>query len=119
MHSEKPLPHLKRYLKLYPGPDDAEGYPTFNILDPVSAQYYKIEWEQSVIFQSYRPGMTATELRDRINSASTFEVTTQDIEGFFKELTELGLLEIPKSSDQVSQDNANTTSIVNDLGADK
>lgn len=95
------LPRFRRDLKLYQGPDAEDGSPTYNLYDPISAQYFQIGWAESLIFQHLRPGMTAGRLISEIEKRAPIKVTLAEIEGFFLEAAQLNLLESKRQSDQI------------------
>ena len=98
---EYPLPHLRQDIKFYRGPDEADGSPTFNLYDPVIAKYYKISWGEATILQQLRPGMTATQLAAAVNKVATFNVTPEEINGFFLDASRNNLLASRRASEDV------------------
>lgn len=101
INPNSPLPQIRKDLHLYKGPIDVDGSPTYNIFDPIKAQYYKINWEQSLILQNLRPGITLTELCHEINTETTTKVTPELIKEFFEHALSFDLLDIQKSADQL------------------
>ena len=41
-HAEPPLPRLRDDLKLFDGPADRDGAPTWTVYDPVRNRYFRI-----------------------------------------------------------------------------
>lgn len=101
---DKPLPHLRRDIKIYRGPDELDGSPTYNCLDPVKAQYYKISWAEFVILEHLRPGITLNELTADLNQHSTLKVTAEEVVGFFEEAGKNNLLDLRRSSEELDKE---------------
>ncbi len=102
IQNDRPLPQFRKDLQLYKGPDEIDGSPTYNLFDPVRAQYYKVSWSEALILQHLRPGMTPDDLLKEINSTSTLKITAGDIQFFFEDALRHHLLAVPRSSDQVA-----------------
>lgn len=96
---ESPLAPFRKELKLYRGPDETDGRPTFNLYDPIRSKYFKINWEQSIIFQYFRGGMNAKEIAKIVSEHSTARLEDEDILAFFEGMGKAGLLDIPKTGD--------------------
>jgi putative peptide zinc metalloprotease protein len=97
-------PSFRKDLKLYPGPKEPNGAPTYNLYDPITAKYYKLGWAESSIYKLAREGMSFAEIANEINLHSTFLLTEEDIDSFYHQSAYLGLLNLPKSSQQVSRE---------------
>jgi putative peptide zinc metalloprotease protein len=97
----KPLPSFREDLVFHKGPVDQDGSPTFNIEDPVSAQYYKITWGEAHVIEAMRKGMTAVDLARKISETTTLKITPEEVESFFLQAAALKLLEIPTPSEQL------------------
>lgn len=96
MSSEKnPLPGFRRDLKIYNGPLEIDGSPTYNLYDPVTGKFFKISWKESLIFRSNKEGLAAEELAAKISSDFPVKVAVDDIKSFFFQALQLGLLKIP------------------------
>lgn len=93
------LPSFREDLKLYRGPNNPDGSPTYTIFDPIKAQYYKIGWQESQIFRYFRPGMTANDLTQVVSAQTTVAVDTHSILQFFSQALKLNLLRVAHSSD--------------------
>lgn len=98
---EQPLPQFRKDLKLYQGPDDPDGSPTFNLLDPVKVQYYRISWAESQIFKFLKEGMTLSDLCEEINRYSTIKAVPEELQEFFQQARLLNLLDLPRASEHV------------------
>lgn len=105
IHPNSPLPTFRVDIRLYKGPIDTDGSPTYNLFDPVKAQYYKITWRQSLILKSLRPGITLDELCQELNSRTTVKITRGDIKEFFEDALKYDLLEAKKTSLQLIKEN--------------
>lgn len=97
--TKRVLPLFRKDLQIYRGPDESDGSPTFNLLDPIKGQYYKLSWKESLIFRTLKPDMTSSDLADEVNKISTLKITAQEIEQFFFQLAGLDLLRLPKGSE--------------------
>lgn len=101
--SRQPLPGLRKDLRLYRGPQEFDGSPTYNLYDPLQGKFYKFGWKESLIFKAYKEGLTADEIAARINHDFPVHYTTEDVEQFFLQLANLGLLKVPASSETLYQ----------------
>jgi putative peptide zinc metalloprotease protein len=101
---EKPLPLLRGDIKIYPGPNEPDGSPTYNCLDPIKGQYYKISWLELTIIQHLKPNMTLSELTQELNQNSTLKVTAEDVQSFFEEAARSQLLALPRPSEDISKE---------------
>jgi putative peptide zinc metalloprotease protein len=98
---EQPLPRFRRDLELYRAPDEPDGSPAYSILDPISAQYYKITWGEAMILKMLRPGMKISELIVAIEGKTTLKVKPEEIMLFFEQAKRTNLLVMPKPASQV------------------
>jgi len=101
---KQPLPPFRTDLKLFKGPDEATGSPTFNLFDPVQSRYFKINWTQSLLFQFFRGGMTPEELTDEINKNTTATVKVEGVLKFFQWAAHFGLLQQVKGADKIMEE---------------
>jgi len=90
----KPLPLFRRDLQLYPGPNESDGSPTYNLYDPVRAQFFKLNWAAFLIFRCLLPGMNLPQLIKAIEAESTLKVDPNEIKLLFNEAIHNKLLEI-------------------------
>lgn len=95
----KTLPRFRKDLKIYNGPQEIDGSPTFNIYDPTSGKFFKIHWKESLVFKSYTEECSADELAVKISRDFPVMVTTEEINQFFAQAYLLGLLRMPKDGD--------------------
>ncbi|MCE5318902.1 MAG: efflux RND transporter periplasmic adaptor subunit [Parachlamydia sp.] len=93
------LPLFRKDLKLYRGPNDPDGSPTYNLLDPLKGQYYKIQWKESLLLRHLRPGMSAEDLANRVSFTSSIKVSSEEIEKFFMQASALDLVRIARTSE--------------------
>ncbi len=104
MENTNLLVGFRKDLILYPGPKDSNGEPTFNLYDPIRARYFKFSWEESLIYRLAKEGMTPQELVKEIKNYSPIHLEAEDIQYFFVQAGLLGLLNIPKSSEQIEKE---------------
>ena len=98
---EYPLPPLRQDIKIFPGPNEADGSPTYNLYDPVRAQYFKISWTEMVILKNLRPGITLSQITESINNTSTIKVTEEEVKNFFLDASRNNILASRRASEQV------------------
>lgn len=106
---EIPLPSFRRDLKIFKGPDEPDGSPTFNLFDPIKAQYYRFTWAESEIIKNAVPNIRLSQLVDRINSNSTLRVSKEELTQFYNMAFQLGLLEQNKPSETLIMEKEKTT----------
>lgn len=85
----QPLPQFRQDLRIFPGPSEPDGSPTYNLFDPVRGQYFKVTWTESLVFQLLRPGMTVEDLIKAIENHSTLRVDKEELDRFFVKLLRL------------------------------
>src|ERR1700688_1143013 len=102
----KKLPRFRKDLKIYNGPLEDDGSPTFNIYDPVKGQFFKISWKESLIFKSFTEELSSEELAAKISHQFPIEVTSQDIDHFFLQASALGLLRLHRDGETLYQINS-------------
>lgn len=93
---------------MYRGPDHPDGSPTFNIFDPVRAQYFKISWGESVVMNFFKPGMSLNDLHAEIENHSTLKVTKEEIKTFFEDALRNNLLAVVRPSDELLKESRRT-----------
>ncbi len=101
---DKPLPQFRKDLEFYPGPDEPDGSPTYNLYDPIKGQYYQIKWIQYLIFKNMKAGITLPKLLVKVKQKTTIQVHEEQIRHFFNHAQTLGLLALPKSSEQIEKE---------------
>lgn len=99
---EKPLPLFRGDLKFFAGPPEPDGSPTYTLYDPVRAQFFKINWAESLVFKLLTPGMTMPQLIKAIELHSTLKVTAEELENMFQDASASGLLSSSPTSEQLS-----------------
>jgi putative peptide zinc metalloprotease protein len=104
INDKKPLPLFRRDLEKYEGPDNQDGSPTFNLLDPIRARYFKISWEESLIMQFAKPGITIPELLEQIHASTPLRLTKEDIRDFYIDALRQSLLVLPQSSESLTRE---------------
>jgi len=99
IEEDKPLPQFRKDLELFPGPEETDGSPTYNLYDPVRAKYFKMNWAESLIIQNLKPNMTLKELHELIQEQTTLDVTIDEIKYFFLDAFRYDLLATMKPSE--------------------
>ncbi|MBA2369230.1 MAG: HlyD family efflux transporter periplasmic adaptor subunit [Candidatus Protochlamydia sp.] len=89
------LPPFRKDLKIYAGPYESDGTPTYNIHDPVKGIFVKISWKEYLLIRNFPGNMTAEELAEKISNNFPFKITAKDVNEFFTQAFMLGLLNIP------------------------
>lgn len=97
------LASFRKDLEVFPGPDEADGTPTYVLFDPIKGQYYKIGLTQMTVMKVLKPGMSFNTLLEEVNNRSSFKVTQKDLEDIFTQAFALNLLALPKTSEKVSE----------------
>ena len=106
LKQKKILPLFRQDLKLFEGPSEADGSPTFTLYDPVRAQYFKVSWTESLVIKLLKPGMTMDDLIKAIERNSTLKVTPEELSVMFQDAMVNNLLSIARPSEVVSQEHA-------------
>lgn len=99
---ERKLPMLRADLRMYRGPDEDDGSPTFSLFDPVRAQYFKIKWAEALVVKYLRPGMTLGQLKEVISQHSTLRLSNEEVMSFFEDSQKSALLETPRTSEMLA-----------------
>ena len=99
-----PLPSLRQDLQIFPGPDDSDGSPTFNILDPVSGNYTKVGWGETLVFKNLTPGMTLNKLLNILKIQTTLRVTKEEVLNLCHQAKICKLLDTKMSSEELSKE---------------
>jgi len=97
----KPLPNFRKDLRLFQGPSEPDGSPTYTLYDPIRAKYFKVNWVESLFLKHYESGMTANALADEINTHSTVKITPDQVLFFFEDAKKSNLLSMPKTSEEM------------------
>jgi len=77
------LPALRDDLRLLPGPDAADGTPSWNIYDPVRHRYFRVGWPAFEMLSRWSLGR-ASAVVTTIRAQTTCEVDGQDVEDLVK-----------------------------------
>ncbi len=100
---ESPLPIFRRDLELYPGPEEVDGSPTFNLYDPIRAKFFKLTWAEALIFQHHKQGMKLDDLAEDVEKTTTLRVTKDQIKFFFFDAYQQELLALLRPSEQIEK----------------
>ncbi len=98
------LPLLRKDIKVYRGPNEFDGGPTFNLYDPLTETFFKISWKEAKILEYLKPDMTLIDLTTAINQDTTLKVSENEIRDFFVEASNHNLLDIPFKSEKIISD---------------
>lgn len=98
-NESNPLPGFRPDLKLFSGPQEPDGSPTYNLQDPVKGKFFLFTWAEHLIFERLQPGMQLDDLVRNLNSTTTLRVTQEQIKDFLADCSRHGLLAIPVSSE--------------------
>lgn len=96
-----PLPGFRQDLKVYKGPDEPDGSPTYNLQDPVKGKYFQLTWAEHLIYQRLRPGVTVEGLVQDLNTTTTLRVSGEEVGKFLTDCFRFGLLSTPVPSEQL------------------
>ena len=105
---QRALPTFRGDLKVYAGPNDEDGSPTYNVFDPAKGQYYKFSWKESLVLKTMKPGMTAAQLAETLTQRYPVVITTEEVNQFFGQAAALGLLQMPQGGDHLYQNKLKT-----------
>lgn len=98
------LPPLRADLQFYRGPDMEDGSPTYNVFDPVRSIYFKISWLEKTILAHTGPGITLEKLHRELQEKSSLNLTMEELLQFYLQAKSQGLLELPRSSKEVGEE---------------
>lgn len=93
------LPRFRKDLKIYEGPMEIDGSPTYNIYDPAKGAFFKISWKESLIFKCFIEDISAADLAKKVSGSFPIKVTKEDVNHFFSQAFILGLLRVPIEGD--------------------
>jgi putative peptide zinc metalloprotease protein len=85
------LPALRPDLEFFPGPADTDGSPTWNIRDPQSGVYHKIDWAAAMVLQRLKTSRALSELQQEIHAETTLLLSPEDILKFCKQAEDADL----------------------------
>lgn len=98
-----PLPEFRGDIKIYRGPDESDGSPTYNLLDPITNTYFKITWAEASIIEHFRNGMSLPQLIKTVHEKTTLEIKEEEVVSFYSQLEMQGLLEVPKKAEEIQE----------------
>ncbi len=75
------LPALRDELSLYKGPDDKDGAPTWNLLDPARNLFFQLPWPSVEILSRWGLGVPS-DIAQSVTKETTLEVTEDDVTAF-------------------------------------
>lgn len=102
IHSELPL--FRKDLRLFRGPDELDGSPSYTLYDPSTAEYFKISWIQYKLIQLLKEGMTAAELEEKLKQKTPVEISAQEIIDFFMQVKNAGLLQVHRPTQEIIEE---------------
>lgn len=79
------LPPFRKDLRMFQGPDELDGSPSFCVYDPLKSQYFKISWGESQVLMNYEDGMSVQDLCDKLNAQTTLKVTSKEIRAYIED----------------------------------
>lgn len=98
---EQPLPLFRRDLEMYEAPQEPDGSPSYSLFDPVSSQFFKINWAEATLLKNLRPGIKMSELIAEVEKNTTIRVSPEEVAMFFEQAKRSNLLAVPKPAAQV------------------
>lgn len=99
IESNTPLPGFRQDLRLFRGPDEPDGSPTYNLQDPVKGRYFQFTWAEHLIYERMRPGITIDELVENLDSTTTLRVDSDQVRAFLNDCFRHGLLAAPMAAE--------------------
>lgn len=100
------LPQFRKDLKVFKGPYEIDGSPSYNINDPISGKFYKLRWGEYLMYSHLRPGMTMHDFLEELKLHSTLDITEEEVRMFLNDATQQRLLDIPYGSQVFIKQNA-------------
>src|SRR5258706_3906203 len=86
------LPPIREDLRLYPGPPQADGTPTWRILDPIRNSFFEIGWLEFELLARWRDHRTLDTLREHVMRETQLTPEREEIEELILFLTQNQLL---------------------------
>src|SRR5437870_12998318 len=74
------LPPIREDLRLYPGSPQADGTPTWRILDPVRNSFFEIGWLEFELLARWREHSDAASLMARVSAETPLRPTLEEIQ---------------------------------------
>lgn len=100
------LPELRDELSLYKGPDDRDGSPTWNLLDPARNLFFQLPWPSVEILSRWGLGAPG-DIAQSITKETTLEVAEDDVTTFSQFLIHNQLTQAPSPEDTQRFDDTN------------
>lgn len=88
-----PLPRLNPLIRLYRGPDKADGTATWTLHHPISHKYFQIEWAEFECLSRMSVCGDAAMLIARVNAETILKIDLDDIKTLMLFLQKNGLLD--------------------------
>ncbi|WP_249422043.1 efflux RND transporter periplasmic adaptor subunit [Marinomonas lutimaris] len=98
---EESLGELRNELRLFEGPTDRDGAPTWTLEDPLSGQFYRLGWPEMEMLARWSLASSAAIVED-IRRHLTLDIDLQDVKTFYAFLSRHHLLK-NHSNDAVQQ----------------
>src|SRR6266478_3132002 len=74
------LPPIREDLRLYPGPPQADGTPTWRILDPIRNSFFEIGWLEFELLARWREHRDAASLIRRVSAETTLRPVLEEVQ---------------------------------------
>jgi len=74
------LPPIREDLRLYPGPPQADGTPTWRILDPIRNSFFEIGWLEFELLARWREHSDAESLMERVAAETTLRPALEEVQ---------------------------------------
>src|SRR5437762_3947851 len=91
------LPPIREDLRLYPGSPQADGSPTWRVLDPVRNSFFEIGWLEFELLARWRGARDAASLLASVSAETTLRPTLEEVQELIAFLASQQLL-APTSS---------------------
>ena len=85
------LPLLRPDVEFLPGPDDADGCPTFVIHDPLQGTFDRATWVQAQVLRLLRVPRTLDRVLAQLRATTTIRVSGDDVRRLCADATLRGL----------------------------
>lgn len=98
------LPALNPLIKLFKSTPDLDGTPRWSLYQPVSNQYYHINWPEFECIARFHKHQTASTLIDEVNRETTLDIDEDDIKTLIIFLQQNGLLILDHQTPEMRAD---------------
>src|SRR3954470_7035775 len=75
-----PLPPVREDLRLYPGPPQRDGSPTWRILDPVRNSFFEIGWLEFELLARWKEHRDAATLAARVSAETPLKPSPEEVQ---------------------------------------